>query len=67
MPLFPVFDLVVMFKVCRDGKQLLETLQTPVTSTSINSITAKADYSEASGHVLDVIHDVIYQVLFLQA
>ncbi|XP_052674047.1 kalirin-like isoform X2 [Crassostrea angulata] len=45
--------------VCRDGKQLLETLQTPVTSSSINSITAKADYSEASGHVLDVIHDVL--------
>jgi hypothetical protein len=24
----------------------------------MNSITAKADYSEAAGHVLDVVHEV---------
>ncbi|KAK3082880.1 hypothetical protein FSP39_007833 [Pinctada imbricata] len=46
-------------EVCSDGKTLLDTLQTPVTSSSVNSITAKADYSEASGHVLDVVHDVL--------
>ncbi|XP_029657628.1 kalirin isoform X4 [Octopus sinensis] len=46
-------------EVCADGKALLDTLQTPVTSSSNNSITAKADYSEAAGHVLDVIHDVL--------
>ncbi|XP_052080801.1 triple functional domain protein-like isoform X2 [Mytilus californianus] len=46
-------------EVCQDGKQLLDTLQTPVSSSSMNSITAKADYSEASGHVLDVVHEVL--------
>jgi hypothetical protein len=25
----------------------------------MNSITAKADYSEAAGHVLDVVHDIM--------
>ena len=45
-------------EVCGDGKALLDTLQTPVTSSSANSITAKADYSEAAGHVLDVVHEV---------
>ncbi|KAI8761240.1 triple functional domain protein isoform X2, partial [Biomphalaria glabrata] len=45
--------------VCGDGKALLDTLQTPVTSSSANSITAKADYSEAAGHVLDVVHEVL--------
>ena len=44
--------------VCSDGKQVLDTLQTPVTTSSMNSLTAKADYSEASGHVLDVVHEV---------
>lgn len=44
--------------MCGDGKALLDTLQTPVTSSSANSITAKADYSEAAGHVLDVVHEV---------
>ncbi|XP_012941789.1 triple functional domain protein isoform X2 [Aplysia californica] len=46
-------------EVCGDGKALLDTLQTPVTSSSANSITAKADYSEAAGHVLDVVHEVL--------
>ncbi|XP_021366305.1 triple functional domain protein-like isoform X1 [Mizuhopecten yessoensis] len=46
-------------EVCGDGKQLLDTLQTPVTSSSINSLTAKADYSEAAGHILDVVHEVL--------
>ncbi|XP_070187687.1 triple functional domain protein-like isoform X2 [Littorina saxatilis] len=46
-------------EVCGDGKALLDTLQTPVSSSSANSITAKADYSEAAGHVLDVVHEVL--------
>ncbi|CAG5121035.1 unnamed protein product, partial [Candidula unifasciata] len=46
-------------EVCGDGKALLDTLQTPVASSSANSITAKADYSEAAGHVLDVVHEVL--------
>ncbi|KAL3855027.1 hypothetical protein ACJMK2_014257 [Sinanodonta woodiana] len=46
-------------EVCGDGKALLDTLQTPVTSGSSNSLTAKADYSEAAGHVLDVVHEVL--------
>ncbi|KAJ8320620.1 hypothetical protein KUTeg_002207 [Tegillarca granosa] len=46
-------------EVCGDGKQLLDTLQTPVSSNSMNSLTAKADYSEASGNVLDVVHEVL--------
>ena len=45
-------------EVCGDGKALLDTLQTPVSSGSSNSLTAKADYSEAAGHVLDVVHEV---------
>ena len=45
-------------EVCADGKSLLDTLQTPVSSGSSNSLTAKADYSEAAGHVLDVVHEV---------
>ena len=49
---------VVCMQVCGDGKALLDTLQTPVSSSSANSITAKADYSEAAGHVLDVVHEV---------
>ena len=44
--------------MCGDGKALLDTLQTPVSSGSSNSLTAKADYSEAAGHVLDVVHEV---------
>ena len=47
-----------LVQVCGDGKALLDTLQTPVSSSSANSITAKADYSEAAGHVLDVVHEV---------
>ncbi|KAH3753807.1 hypothetical protein DPMN_188457, partial [Dreissena polymorpha] len=46
-------------EVCGDGKALLDTLQTPVSSGSSNSLTAKADYSEAAGHVLDVVHEVL--------
>ncbi|XP_048253877.1 triple functional domain protein-like isoform X2 [Haliotis rufescens] len=46
-------------EVCGDGKSLLDTLQTPVSSGSSNSLTAKADYSEAAGHVLDVVHEVL--------
>ena len=45
------------FQVCGDGKALLDSLQTPVCSSSANSITAKADYSESAGHVLDVVHE----------
>ncbi|KAK2148865.1 hypothetical protein LSH36_478g00007 [Paralvinella palmiformis] len=42
---------------------LLETInqsytETPVSSGSSNSITAKADYTEGASHVLDVVHDV---------
>ena len=50
--------VLALFQVCGDGKALLDTLQTPVSSSSANSITAKADYSEAAGHVLDVVHEV---------
>ena len=50
-----------VLQVCGDGKALLDTLQTPVSSSSANSITAKADYSEAAGHVLDVVHEVRLQ------
>ncbi|XP_074654482.1 kalirin-like isoform X2 [Tubulanus polymorphus] len=46
-------------EVCSDGKSLLDTLQTPVTCGSNNSLTAKADYSEGAAHVLDVIHEVL--------
>ncbi|ESO86296.1 hypothetical protein LOTGIDRAFT_220800 [Lottia gigantea] len=46
-------------EVCSDGKALLDTLQTPVSCGSSNSLTAKADYSEAAGHVLDVVHEVL--------
>ncbi|XP_013406610.1 kalirin isoform X8 [Lingula anatina] len=47
--------------VCQEGKQLLDTLQTPIVSCSTNSITAKADYSEGAAHVLDVVHEVLAQ------
>lgn len=47
-----------MLQLCADGKQLLDTLQTPVSSGSSNSITAKADYTEGAAHVLDVVHEV---------
>ena len=46
------------YQLCADGKTLLDTLQTPVSSGSSNSITAKADYTEGASHVLDVVHDV---------
>lgn len=50
--------LLCSSQLCADGKQLLDILQTPVTSGSNNSITAKADYSEGAAHVLDVVHEV---------
>ncbi|KAL5006006.1 hypothetical protein ScPMuIL_017164 [Solemya velum] len=53
-------------EVCADGKSLLDTLQTPVSSNSNNSITAKADYSEAAGHVLDVVHEVLARQRYLE-
>ena len=52
--------------MCGDGKALLDTLQTPVSSGSSNSLTAKADYSEAAGHVLDVVHEVCITSLELE-
>ena len=48
----------IPLQLCADGKQLLDTLQTPVSSGSSNSITAKADYTEGAAHVLDVVHEV---------
>ena len=53
-----IITLNIYNQVCGDGKALLDTLQTPVSSGSSNSLTAKADYSEAAGHVLDVVHEV---------
>lgn len=53
-----IIDASVLFQLCADGKQLLDTLQTPVSSGSSNSITAKADYTEGAAHVLDVVHEV---------
>lgn len=44
--------------MCADGKTLLDTLETPVSSGSHNSLTAKADYSQARSKVLDKIHQV---------
>ena len=46
-------------QLCAHGKTLLDALQTPVSSGSNNSITAKADYSDGATHVLDVVHEVI--------
>ncbi|KAK2189418.1 hypothetical protein NP493_107g06017 [Ridgeia piscesae] len=45
-------------QLCAHGKTLLDALQTPVSSGSNNSITAKADYSNGATHVLDVVHEV---------
>lgn len=50
-------------QVCADGKTLLDTLQTPVSTGSNNSLTAKADYSEAAAHVLDVVHEVRAEII----
>ena len=50
--------LYFVFQLCADGKTLLDTLQTPVSSGSHNSLTAKADYTDGASHVLDVVHEV---------
>ena len=52
-------------QLCADGKQLLDSLQTPVSSGSSNSITAKADYTDGAAHVLDVVHEVWSKAAFL--
>jgi hypothetical protein len=44
--------------VCADGKALLDMLQTPVSASSFNAITATADFSDAATHVLDLVHEV---------
>jgi kalirin len=44
--------------VCADGKVLLDTLQTPVSATAYNAITASADFSSGAAHVLDLVHEV---------
>lgn len=44
-----------------DGKHLLDTLQTPIASSANNSITATADYTLASQHVLNLVHEVLDQ------
>ena len=49
---------LLVFQLCADGKTLLDTLQTPVSSGSHNSLTAKADYTDGASHVLDVVHEV---------
>ena len=53
----------VCSQLCADGKTLLDTLETPVSSGSHNSLTAKADYSHARTRVLDKIHEVSDWVL----
>lgn len=42
----------------RDGKQLLDILQTPVASSVNNTIIAQADYRAGANHVLDLIHEI---------
>ena len=44
--------------LCADGKTLLDTLQMPISSSTNNSLTAKADYTDGASHVLDVVHEV---------
>ncbi|ESO07374.1 hypothetical protein HELRODRAFT_191159 [Helobdella robusta] len=46
-------------QVCADGKLLLDTLQTPVSSGSNNSLVAKADYTDGASRIMEIIHEVL--------
>ena len=56
--------LFASLQLCGDGKQLLDTLQLPVASASNNALIAKADYTEGSSKILDVVHEVCLIVSF---
>ena len=49
---------MLCLQLCADGKTLLDALETPVSSGSHNSLTAKADYSQARTKIYDSIHKV---------